>query len=1113
MNNFITNDDSKELKERLLELIHVSKELKFLVGFFYFSGIQELYQGLKENPDVILKVLVGMNIDTANFKLLEFAEYGNNTSDSDKSEKLLGDIRLSLAHEDFDTPTFYKQIAFIIDLIQKDRLIIRKTRDPNHAKIYFFHTTEKAKSKLFITGSSNLTRPALTTQAEFNVEISDYGAKETEAYFDALWDDAVKITERDEVKLKLIKVIEKGTLVRKITPFEAYVLALKTYIESFKQEKISPYLIDVLKKNDYTPFTYQLDAVRQALAVIKDNNGVIIADVVGLGKTIIACSVALALRRRGLVICPPGLMGDKNKKSGWRMYLEQFGLHDWEVRSLGDLEATAEYIQDKDDFEVVIVDEVHRFRNQDTRDYEQLKNICRNKIVILLTATPFNNRPADILSLLKLFITPKKSSITLAENLVGMFRTYKTTFDQLSYISRYHKSSDPRKRSKVQANYAALFGEDQIDLAKVRERTHTLANEIRDVIQPVTIRRNRLDLKNNPFYKDEVKNLSVIADPQEWFYELTPEQSKFYDLILTKYFGSEEEGGQFIGAIYRPFKYETAQEEDKFSERENFEFVQQHELYEFMRRLLVKRFESSFGSFEQSIRRFQRITENALTFIKKTNKFILDRALMEKIYTLDEELIEAELDLYTEKMLKGNYPKTNKVYKLDEFAYRSKFLEDIHSDLELYKTIITELDQMHLVEEDPKSRCLVAEISKVLSTPPLPGEPKRKVVIFSEYLDTVKHLEKTLVPLFRNRVLVVAGNLNPKLVQEINKNFDASAKNPSDDYDILLSTDRISEGFNLNRAGMVINYDIPWNPVRVIQRVGRINRISKKVFNELNIVNFFPSERGAELVKSREIAGSKMFLIHNILGEDAKIFDVDETPSPSGLFTRLTQNPEELEQESFYTQMLKLYEDIKAKYPDLITELADFPPRVKVAKMADENELLVLFKKGRLYIQTLNYANPQGTLPAVISFEQAFPKIECGPDAETLQLSSQFWDKYTQAKKVKEIPERAGGAKSIETQALNNLKTLLRNSEPALSQHRQFLTDLVEDIRDYGTLADFTLRTIANWDSTNPARLSKLLRDIAVLKHELGEDFLKQEIARYKEAHEEIIIAIENQKP
>ncbi len=93
----------------------------------------------------------------------------------------------------------------------------------------------------------------------------------------------------------------------------------------------------------------------------------------------------------------------------------------------------------------------------------------------------------------------------------------------------------------------------------------------------------------------------------------------------------------------------------------------------------------------------------------------------------------------------------------------------------------------------------------------------------------------------------------------IYKNFDASYEEQENRYDILLSSDKISEGFNLNRAGMVINYDIPWNPVRVIQRLGRINRISKKVFDELYIVNFFPTEIGAELVKSREIASNKMF--------------------------------------------------------------------------------------------------------------------------------------------------------------------------------------------------------------------------------------------------------------
>ncbi|MGB4322738.1 MAG: SNF2-related protein, partial [Anaerolineaceae bacterium] len=418
--NFITNEAGKALRARLIELIEGSDELKFLVGFFYFSGLQELYEGLKNNPTVNLKVLVGMNVDKLNYNLIEYADNDQSASIKQKLDKYFKGLQESLISEDFDNSTFYEQVSFFVDLIKQDRLVIRKTQEPNHAKIYFFFDKDnQLKKKVFITGSSNLTRPALTTQAEFNVEISDYGTEETEKYFDELWEDAIKITEKDEVKKKLISVIETKTMARKVTPFEAYALSLKTYLNPFNQENnISPTLPDLLKDIGYTPYRYQLDAVAQALAIIKDYNGVIIADVVGLGKTIIACAVARELRKRGLVICPPGLMGDKDKKSGWRMYLEQFGLTDWDVRSAGDLENTAEYVQRINDFEVVIIDEAHRFRNQDTKDYEFLKNISRNKIVILLTATPFNNRPSDILSLLKLFITPKKSSITLENNLV-----------------------------------------------------------------------------------------------------------------------------------------------------------------------------------------------------------------------------------------------------------------------------------------------------------------------------------------------------------------------------------------------------------------------------------------------------------------------------------------------------------------------------------------------------------------------------------------------------------------------------------------------------------------------------------------------------------------------
>ena len=150
----------------------------------------------------------------------------------------------------------------------------------------------------------------------------------------------------------------------------------------FEQKDLGESLIKTFEENNYIPHKYQLDAVKQALAVIENNNGVIVADVVGLGKTIVACSIAKQLKKRGVVICPPGIIGDKNKNSGWKRYIEEFKLYDWEVRSLGDLESTLEFVNKAKDIEVVIIDEAHRFRNQDTKDYELLKNICRGKQVV-----------------------------------------------------------------------------------------------------------------------------------------------------------------------------------------------------------------------------------------------------------------------------------------------------------------------------------------------------------------------------------------------------------------------------------------------------------------------------------------------------------------------------------------------------------------------------------------------------------------------------------------------------------------------------------------------------------------------------------------------------------
>ena len=1115
MGYFITNNGAKDLKKRLNQLISVSEEIKALVGFFYFSGLKELYDGLRKNPSLTLKVLVGRNVDRTIYGLIEYGENSKGASDREKVDEYFASIKKSLNSEDFDNKEFYEQARFFIDLIREGRLIIRKTHKPNHAKLYIFKLNEMqiARRELFITGSSNLTYYGLSYQDEFNVEISDFGFQEAEKYFDNLWERAIKITEDDVIKKELISLVEEKTLLRKITPFEAYVYVLKSYIDSYQGKDLSLALEELLEKKGYRKYKYQLDAVKQAISIIDRNNGVIIADVVGLGKTIIACAVAYELKKRGIVIAPPGLIGDDAATEGWNKYLEDFHLASlgWKAFSSGDLEKAANYVSRAKDIEVVIVDEAHRFRNQDTKSYELLKNICRGKIVILLTATPFNNKPSDIFSLLKLFITPKKSTITLSDDLEARFTEYKTTFEKLSHIKKYANSSDSKKRKKAIIYYENLFGSREIDLEEVNKRTRYLARQIKKTIEPVVIRRNRLDILENPEYCKEVKELSRVEDPKEWFFELTKEQSEFYDKVIREYFARPEEGGLFKGAIYRPFIYklgldrEEDIEEDENTRRrieDRFKYEQQFNLYDFMRRLLVKRFESSFGAFKKSLENFKRITEIVLSFVERTGKYILDRKLLESIHDLELEEIEKELEEYARKIKEGRYPEYHEVYEIEKFRDKEKFLSHIKSDKELFEKILRELEELNLIDNDPKVKTLIEKLKESLNK-----EPNRKIIIFSEYADTVKYLGDILKREFNNRVLVVVGNLNSSKTREIYENFDASypEEKQKNEYDILVTTDKLSEGFNLNRAGMVINYDIPWNPVRVIQRVGRINRIGRKVFDSLYIVNFFPTEKGADFVRSKEIAAHKMFLIHHTLGEDSKIFAPDEEPSPSRLYERIQENPDKLEEESFYTKVLKEFREIEASYPDIIERLRDLPPRIKVAKASDKDELFVIFKKGSLFVYYTDYNSRE---PKLVDLEEIIERLKpTHPEDEALELSKQFWGGYEKIKAFKEH-RHALRELSLEQKAINNLNTILGNSKIDIDI-RRFAAMLRDDILYYGTLPDYTLRRIVDIKTENVIEVHEKLK---ALREELGENYLLKEKERLKRVEKDIIIAIENIK-
>ncbi|MGC8852828.1 MAG: SNF2-related protein, partial [Hydrogenobacter sp.] len=649
-----------------------------------YQELKKLYDEKKLNKEH-LKVLVGLKVDKGLYGLYEVATSEN--SEEQRIKEFKKSLEIALTSEELDSKELYQQAEFFLKLLEEGYMVLRKTKRPNHAKLYLFKLNEKGAKHSIITGSSNLTKWGLREQEEFNVEIRDYGFEEAERYFDRLWQEAQEISPED-----VVKTIRQKTMLRWVEPYTAYAYLVKTYLDLHTPKEFSEEAIkSILEEAGFKPYSYQVHAVMEALSILKDHGGVILADVVGLGKTVIACAIAKLLGLKGIVIAPPHLLGDEEDR-GWRYYLSRFGLYDWKPFSIGKLESALEFINKNPHYQAVIVDEAHRFRNEETQSYELLKAITTHRKVLLLTATPFNNRPEDIFAMLKLFTLPKRSTIVLDGDLQEKFRKLQRDFEDLSYIKKHYYSQDIKKKKQAIQKYENLFGSKEVDIYKVDLRLKSTAQKIKGMISPVVIRRNRLDLR---WYKEEIA-LSQVKDPIVKFYKLSEDQSKFYDEVIQT-FSSPEEGGKFVGALYMPERYLKGEQKDNFRE------LSQRNLYDFMRRLLVKRFESSFYAFNQSIQNFIQLHEIAIEFVQKSRKYVLNRDLIEDLYTAEEETILKELKEFEDSLKASSSPKGRYEYIYDETNTDiDKLLEDLKRDKKLFEDIQKKLERSGLLQQDPK---------------------------------------------------------------------------------------------------------------------------------------------------------------------------------------------------------------------------------------------------------------------------------------------------------------------------------------------------------------------------------------------------------------------------
>jgi hypothetical protein len=1142
----ITNiSEENSLLTRLDHLIAESDEMRVLVGFFYFWGIGALHGGLSKNKDFKLKILVGLQAEEHAGKIVEFAgEQSAETTDEERRSAFLTSLRSVMRGREIDMEKYYERVSLFIDLVKEGRIEIKKTREPNHAKLYHYTLKKDLAQMLdrqycWITGSSNMTRPGLSEQHELNVQLLDFGGDEAKRFFDALWETAVPLTDDPETKKRIIELVDGDeSLLAEVTPFEAYALVLKNYLEHRDLLDRTPSIERVLAEptdeegeRKYRPMSFQVDAVNQALSILREYNGVIIADVVGLGKTVVGSVLGRVNGKRGIVIAPPGLVGDYKAGTGWWGYLEDFGLNDWRAVSRGKMEDVLDLVNRQRDFELVVVDEAHYFRNQDSEDYHYLSQICRGKQVVLMTATPYSNRPSDMLALLKLFTPARQSLLTPDGNLEALFRGYQIQYSRIDYVLKHVE--DPERADRVEGHLRKLGISLDVtpgNYAQIRQAAKALckrlAQEIRQVVEPVMIRRNRLDLKGDPDYEGEIgDSLATMHDPVEQFYELSPEQSRFYDLVISEYFGEDSE---FTGAIYQPGAYapDGGEVEDEDGEdagdTRTLANTQQRNMYKFIRRLLVRRFESSFGAFAKTLDNLIRVHRNvrrlAIPAPLGRGLIVLDRNLMDKLLNMEDasdeevsELLDRQEDLMNPEGLQAAQ-RNLQVFKVTEDfddEGRERFNADLAADIALLERVKAEIEQLDLIANDPKARTLIEEIEAVLAGDhselvSKADEPQRKILVFSEFGDTVDHLKGYLDKKFPNEVLTVR-SLSKAVSKTVRRNFDAAC-NPGlqqDQYKVMLATDKMSEGLDLNRAGLVINYDIPWNPTRVIQRVGRINRIGMKVFDDLYLFNFFPTEQGQDHNNVRQIATNKMFMIHTSIGEDAKIFNTDEEPTPAGLFEKLSRNPDELEEESFLTQAKREWAEIREKHPEIVDKIDKLPGRVKTTQERDPAGVYMFARKGMTLFALLHQAAGDDTEIVHPSLQDAIGAIRTPFETERCEsFSGDFWTRYEALQESLSDRQHGAppGATSLITKARNVLATAIGSGTGG-----PFVKVLLDDLQNHGTLSDRTLRKIID-ASRSPKTFTRLIEQ---LEAEMGADYL--DAIKTRIPPNEIVIAIEHQ--
>lgn len=924
---FFTNESERDLYSRFAAILKSNTQFfDVLVGYFRASGFFKMYEALEQVEKI--RILVGLNVDRYTVKIIDRvndeAKYAA-ISTADGKEIIADEIEKEFEAA-ASSAQVEKGVRVFMDWLKSGKLEMRMyTEAPIHAKVYIMRKDQEKVPDTFgsvITGSSNFSEAGLINNLEFNVELKDYAdVKFALDKFEELW------AQGTDIRDTYIEAVEQHTWMRDdITPYQLY---LKTLYEFFKEEiNADKENFETLLPEGYMRLQYQIDAVTQARQKLDAYNGVFISDVVGLGKTYICAMLANSFNRNAykLIVCPPVLV------DYWRSVLQEFDVARCDVESLGKLDKIIAKGTDK--YSYVFVDEAHRFRNSGTEAFTELHQICRDKKVILISATPINNYTSDVENQIYLFQAKQSGTINGIKNIEGFFRGLNAKL---------------AKKPKGSAAY----------MEQLRENSEVIRDKL---IREVMIRRTRSEIQQ--YYADDLAKQGLTfpkaGSPEKIIYSFDEETDDAFSQTINII-------KDFKYARYTPLLY--LKDKKKYATM----LAAQRNMGGFMKGILVKRLESSFYAFRKTLERFIESYEKFIE-MSKTGKIYISKKV--NVYDLLD-------DGNTQKLMYLIEQQDVMEFETKEFS--SQFFRDLQADLAQLKSMQF---IWSLIGNDPK----LDEFKRNLTANPL--IKGKKAIVFTESTETAQYLYEELKSIYGERIIYFSGQSSAALKVEIEDSFNPKFKNKNNDkYDLLITTDVLAEGINLHRANVLVNYDLPWNPTRIMQRVGRINRVGTE-FDRIYVFNFFPTAQSKKQMPLEERILEKLQAFHDTLGEDFKYLSDDEEVSSKKLFSDLTSDLDG-EEESTNPELayLAIIRQIRDNDPKLFSMIKRLPKKAKAGKSSEkvpEDSTVTFIRQGAL--KTFFVSSEAETKQ--LSFMQAIDLIKAEPDDAKVSVSSKFYEHF-----------------------------------------------------------------------------------------------------------------------